>query len=371
MMIQPEIEPPEIIRSPVERVPAGEDAAIEAMICPLKAQLTKRYASKGLIVRRDAHPKHHALVEATFAVDPKCPAELRIGIFASNEPYRARLRFSNGDPVPKHDLEPDVRGLAIKLLDAPRSLMGPNEHDFLVATGEAFFGSDAVDYVDFPAASESIVGLFRFFLRPRWTRLRGGFQLVAGMKLPTSPINVDYFSQVPYRLGPHCVKYHVRPQTPTPLAKKPWYLRPVIRHLLAVLVFLVRFFRLRFIYKRLGGFDALRESLIHDLAPENGREPVILEFLVQRWPDLSTIPVWAIEDATRRWSLPWVKAAAITIERQPGDVIRAGDKDAERLSFQPWHASDVHQPLGSISRARRAVYLEMSRFRNRLNKVES
>ena len=109
----------------------------------------------------------------------------------------------------------------------------------------------------------------------------------------------------------------------------------------------------------------MRESLVRDL----GNGPATLDFLVQRWPDLSTLPEWAVEDATRRWPHPWVRAARIVIPPHSEPEICARDADAEHFSFQPWRVSPEHQPLGGISRTRLAVYKEMSKFRNELNGI--
>jgi hypothetical protein len=35
----------------------------------------------------------------------------------------------------------------------------------------------------------------------------------------------------------------------------------------------------------------------------------------------------------------------------------------ESLSFTPWHAIEEHRPLGSLNRARRQIYEEMSSLR--------
>src|SRR4029450_10562266 len=139
-------------------------------------------------------------------------------------------------------------------------------------------------------------------------RIRGGVQLVKGMRVPTSPLAATYFSQTPYRLGPNCVKYQLRPAVRRESAGDPWFMRPIVRHLLAgVLTALVRLTK-----KRFDGFDALRDALQRDLSGDH----VILEFHVQRWPDLSRLPVWAIEDPRRRWGAPWLKVATVVVEQQ-------------------------------------------------------
>ena len=37
------------------------------------------------------------------------------------------------------------------------------------------------------------------------------------------------------------------------------------------------------------------------------------------------------------------------------------------LSFNPWHCLAAHRPLGNQGRARRQIYLELSKFRQRMN----
>lgn len=346
---------------PVEQVPPGEGAAIDAMIATLETQLTTRYAARGEKVLRDAHPKHHGLVKATFVLDEERPPVLRHGIFAVTRSFGARIRFSNSHPIVLHDLCPDIRGFAIKLEDTPAAILdGSPHHDFILTTGEAFFGRDAVDFADFPRASESSLATLKYFARPK--RLRGGWRLFSAMEQPRSPIDVEYFSQTPYRLGPHCVKYQVRPAKPRSTAGDPWYLRAGIRQTLGSLLRWTP--GARAFSRRLRSFDALADALAADLKAQR----VELEFLVQRWPDLAAMPIWAIEDPTRRWPWRWEKIATIRIEPQ---ATLPGKDAAEPITFNPWRVSSDHQPLGSINRARRAIYDRMSRFRNGLNGADA
>jgi hypothetical protein len=39
----------------------------------------------------------------------------------------------------------------------------------------------------------------------------------------------------------------------------------------------------------------------------------------------------------------------------------------ENLSYTPWHALPEHEPLGSINRARRAIYTAISKARHEIN----
>jgi hypothetical protein len=342
---------------PVERVRAGEREAILQMIDDLKRQLETDYAAPSTM-RRDAHPKTHGLVDARVIIDPECPPELRHGLFQSDRPreYPAEIRLSNGNPKVRHDLAGDVRGFAIKLFvqtGGERSLFDDWEHDFLLATGDAFFGKDAIDFRDFPAAFVSPLRTLAYFLR----RPRALLNFFKGSTIPASPLDATYFSQTPYRLGPHVVKYQARRIGVRPTDGDPRHLRPFWRRLIGLRVMVVELIWGPAGSRGIAGVDAMREALVADLR----RGDVRYELLVQRWPDLSALPVWAIEDARRAWPLPWVRVATIVIP-QVADA-SARNQEAERRSFNPGRTLSAHQALGSINRARTAIYREMSAFR--------
>jgi hypothetical protein len=344
--------------TPVEEIPSGEPQAIATMIEALRKQLMARYVEKNQLVRRDAHPKLLGLVHARFIVSPECPAELRHGIFGrAMDTFDADIRFSNGHPDIQHDLAFDVRGMAIKLPAVTGAFLPTPGQDFVLATAEAFFGTNAVDYVGFPDASKSLPKTLWYFIGGR--RLRGGWQLLKGQRIPPSPLALEYYSQTPYRLGPHCVKYQARPLIARRGNHDPWYMRPVARQVAGVAAAFSKS------VARVIPPDALRNALASDLAIG----PVTYEFLVQRWPDLSHMPTWAIEDATRTWPAPWLRVATIEVLQQYG--IAGRDAAAERMTFSPWHAEEAHQPLGSINRARLAIYRTMSEFRNTKNQQPS
>jgi hypothetical protein len=342
--------------TPVEELPAGESAAIQEMLEELTSQLVERYIDEEQLVRRDAHPKTVGLVRAQLIVSPDCPAELRYGVFNTpGQTFAAEIRYSNGDPIVTHDLALGVRGMAIKLPEIPGDFLEEPGQDFVLATAEAFFGKDAVDYADFPRASRNTFTTIGYFLR-RPSRFRGGWRLLQAQKIPRSPLAIGYFSQTPYRLGPHCVKYYARPLVARRAANDPWYMLPVVRQIAG--------FAAKIAPVRVGRWipaDALKTALVHDLAAGS----VTFELLAQRWPDLANLPTWAIEDATRTWPAPWVRVATIDIFQLYEIVDR--DAEAERMTFTPWHALGVQQPLGGINRARLAIYHIMSAFRNAHN----
>ena len=63
---------------------------------------------------------------------------------------------------------------------------------------------------------------------------------------------------------------------------------------------------------------------------------------------------------------PFVTVARLRIPAQtfdtPDQLAFAGN-----LSYNPWHSLAEHRPLGNQNRARKAIYLELSRLRQAMN----
>src|SRR5688572_12980362 len=97
--------------------------------------LQKRHGGRGG-VHRALHAKSNVGVEATFEVLPNLPEEARVGLFAMPETYPAFVRFSNGAARHQPDPKPDIRGIAVKVLevDGKKSIPGLEDartQDFL------------------------------------------------------------------------------------------------------------------------------------------------------------------------------------------------------------------------------------------------
>jgi deferrochelatase/peroxidase EfeB len=277
---------------------------------------------------RDAHPKHHGLVKATVTIDVDAvPPHLRHGLFATSASYKAYVRFSNGRPTPTlpPDAAPDVRGMAIKLF----GVQGPKEladekytHDFVMASHPVFFVPDVFGYVDFlqlPTLKEKM----RLF--PDLAKSFRSFE---------SPLTIRYFSQTPYALGPHVVKYMAMPVDPA--EQPPIMLTPEQMAARAP--------------------NYLREAMAAHLT----RRPATFALCVQTAPDAAA---GQVDDASRLWDSDAVRVATITIEVQ--DFRRpAQDALAETISMSPWHCLPDHRPLGTVNLARRRVYREASVLRH-------
>jgi hypothetical protein len=102
------------------------------------------------------------------------------------------------------------------------------------------------------------------------------------------------------------------------------------------------------------------------MAATLARESVAFDFLIQPQTDPGRMP---IENAAVRWPerlSPWIRAATLELPRQVFDS-PAQLAFASVLSFNPWHSLPDHRPLGNQNRARRRIYLELSRLRQAMN----
>src|SRR5262245_63822435 len=108
---------------------------------------------------RDAHPKQHGLVRAEFIVSPNLPEDLRVGIFAQTTNYPAWVRFSNMSDPPKPDIEPDSRGMAIKVMGVEGEKILDTEknaqtQDFVLMSTDFFVTKGVAEFADLVQALE-------------------------------------------------------------------------------------------------------------------------------------------------------------------------------------------------------------------------
>jgi hypothetical protein len=155
------------------------------------------------------------------------------------------------------------------------------------------------------------------------------------MQPQDSSLWAEYCSVTPYRLGrrgEQYVKYHVRVRKKTggpaiPAGKR--------------------------------GENYLRE----DLKARFAKAGTTLDFFVQLRTDPASMP---LDNVTVPWnqevSRP-ILVAQLKLPKQDLD-----DADAfDDLSFNPWHASADHEPMGSLNGTRRAGYVSSADVRRRLN----
>ncbi|KAL0480661.1 hypothetical protein AKO1_006850 [Acrasis kona] len=321
---------------PEEQVDVKEIAAL------VVKTINETYVQKGEFVRRDAHPKAHGCPRAIFKVLDNIPSEFRHGIFTnSSQSYKAYIRFSNGSPSVNHDLRPDSRGFALKLLGVHGKKLLEDEQDattqdFVGANKPEFFLSTTSDYLTFfKMVRRGGLDLIKWLIGGQKFRevnaARKFIFTVIGNVLST-----QYFSATPYRLGPEVtVKWSVQPvdcYTGVPVSD------------------------------RLPGMsnDYLTERLKESL----NAEETCFDFLVQKQENACEQPM---EDPVTEWTTPFVRLARITVPVQELDQSEEGKLFCENLSFSPWHSLEAHQPLGNVNRARKVVYRATSSFRHAQN----
>jgi Catalase len=322
-----------------EYPPPGEDAYVRQLSEMLRQKVEEDYSTG--ITRRDAHAKHHGCVKAEFVVEPNLPPELRVGVFREPRTYPAWVRFSNQDGLAKPDIDKDIRGMAIKLMEVEGEKLLEDEkfertQDFLLISHPVFVTKDVKEFAHLiEAMRRGVLRLGWFFLNPFDLHLRALCNLMASRRQCANPLEIRYWSTTPYQFGAGAVKYSARPHAAeTALPPRPL------------------------------PDDFLKEALKRSLAGGD----FFFDFMVQFQKDPVRMP---IEDPGALWSekrSPFLKVATIRIPAQEFDSA-AQMAFGEDIAFTPWHSLPDHRPFGGINRARKEVYRAISEFRHRKNGV--
>ncbi|MEH2048044.1 catalase family protein [Nostoc sp.] len=310
---------------------AAQEAATDIILdIDLKVQ-----AEKGPDLRKD-HPKGHGLVWGEFKVEDNIPGSLKVGVFAQPKTYPIWVRSSNGSPAEKRgkltsDLVPDVRAIAIKLLQVEGEKVLDDEkqtQDFLLINHPVFFVRDAQEFANLTKASvgQADAEVLRS-LEPTFEVLKA-----IRNKQVVNPLLVQYWSTTPYRLGSESIKFSVKPHQQDTSGSIP------------------------------NSENYLREAVVKYLSAEG--KDVTYDLLVQLYIDDEKTP---IEDPMQEWKeedSPFIKLATITIPSQKFDFEERQRLD-EGLSFTPWHTLPEHEPLGSVNLARKKVYQQTVKARRK------
>jgi hypothetical protein len=319
-----------------ETIDPLEETYIESLKKLTMERLRGQYPD-GSAIRRDAHPKTHGLVSAEFIVLDDFSHALRHGVFKTPRTFDALIRFSAGDVFPYPDTRvPRSGGMAIKLFGVEGDKLLPREkqartQDFIMINFPGFLAQSFQSYEALHIAStpETRARFYQEYPPEEALYKRQSLEPF------NNPLQVRYFSQVPYMLGPtNAIKFSAKPITNA--ANRP----PASE-----------------------GPDFLREVMTQQLAQSD----VYFDFMVQVQTDPVRMP---IEDSLTIWDeaqSPFQRVAVIRIPRQ--DITVKGLDIAEHLAFTPWHALPEHRPLGNMNRTRRVVYEMVSEFRRTANGV--
>jgi len=317
-----------------EVIPANESADIKAAAygaVDIVENLKTTYAARAV------HAKGHACVKAYVDVRDDISKPLQHGVFSvPGKQYRAWVRFSNSSSnmAKSDDNAKDARGMAVKLLNTETNLSGGNTQEFIAHNSPAFFVKTVQDYNQFVASKGDPMYFLRGYNPFNW-RLRELWQLIkAYSPPPASPLWTEYFSNTAYKLGPHNVKFKMKPCAPALI--DPGHVE--------------------------GDPDFLRHTLAHELAIDSA----CMQLAVQVQKPTAPMP---IEDATVLWKesdSPFIPVANIIMKKQKVDTPEQ-QQFCEELSFSPWNALAAHKPVGALNRARRIVYKASSNYRHKMN----
>lgn len=332
--------PDEGLKLAEERLLPGEEEFVDSIIGSFNQQMRALWKPGGF--ERGGNTKTQGIVRAEFIVHDGLPPALRHGIYAQPRSYPAWVRFSGPGPYVTPDID-DVgfMSISVKLMDVPGPKLMDEEQftqDMFGVSPPTFVTPDVRANAQLQLESLKNAQIFYFFNLQRPHILDAVMQGL-WIKTQSSPFEAPYFSCVPYLLGEgQAMQYSFWPKTRqrTPIPRLP--LRPPD--------------------------DYLRNAMVASLNAGD----VELDVRLQLQTDPHRMP---IENAAVLWPerlSPRISAATLRIPRQTFDS-PAQMEFAKRLSYNPWHSIAEHRPLGNQSRARKRIYLELSKLRHQMNAV--
>jgi hypothetical protein len=332
--------PNEHLKIAEEKLMPDEEEYLDSIVSSFRTQMRDLWKPGGF--ERGGNTKTHGIVRGEFIVHDNLPAELRHGVYAQPHTYRAWVRFSGPGPYITPDID-DVgfMSISIKLMGVPGPKLMDEEKftlDMFGVSPPTFVTPDTKANAQLQIESVKNASIFYFlnFHRPHLLDL---IMQSLWIKTQSSPFEAPYFSCVPYLLGEgQAMQYSVWPKSKrrTRIPRLP--LRPPD--------------------------DYLRNAMVAALTAGD----VELDIRLQRQTDSHLMP---IENNAVLWPeklSPRVSVATLRLPRQQFDS-PAQMEFAKRLSYNPWHTIAEHRPLGNQSRARRRMYLELSKLRHSMNDV--
>jgi hypothetical protein len=308
----------ERLRIAEEKPTPDEEKFLDSIVSSFTQQMNLLW--KPGAFERGGNTKTHGIVRGEFIVHDGLPAKFRHGIFAQPTTYRAWVRFSGPGPYITPDIE-DVgfMSISIKLMGVPGEKLMDDEkftQDMFGVSTPTFVTPDTKANAQLQIESVKNAQIFYFLNFHR-------------------PHVLDLIMQ--YLLGEgQAMQYSVWPKSEkrTPVPRLPF--RPPN--------------------------DYLRDAMVAAL----GKGDVELDFRVQLQTHSHLMP---IENSAVLWPEKLSPRVSVATLRLPRQIFNSAAQMefAKRLTYNPWHCISEHRPLGNQSRARRRMYFELSRLRQRMN----
>ncbi len=341
-------------RDDLEQIADDEKETI-AKIIDVMAKGQREVAKKQGETVRISHAKAHTFAKGELTVLPDLPPELAQGLFAQPGTHPIIVRMSQ---VPGEVLDDRAvsspRGMAVKVFGAEGPKLpaheGASTQDFVFDTGKVFVNSDMKSFLANFGANTKLAPKLPEAVKGAVSKAAEAANAVlhtVGADSPKldvyghpayHPLAEEYYSQIALRYGDYVAKIAFIPAN------------PALRELIG---------------KRVDMHDpeALRAATTEFFA-KNAAE---YEVKVQLATDPQRMPV---EDPMVEWSeeeSPYRTVARIVLPQQDSDAAALRGAGNFDLAFAPAHALAAHRPLGSIGRARNAVYPVISAMRRRDN----
>lgn len=353
-----------------EVIHAGEVDAANRIAQVIEGQINTKFPlHPDKRALRDAHPKAHGCLKASFEVNPDIKTEFAHGVFTKGSKFDAVIRYSNSSHIPDQaDIEKDGRGMAIKLFNVPGKKLLDVEsqaktQDFILISHPVFFTKDPTTYVDFISNFEDISSSNPFTAAKALAKTTAAIG-IKGMAIANDikklqigiPTRAKYFSNVPYQLGVgsdrKAVKYLVKPcgmGMDDNIVDNAAYINGDWK-----------------VPSNTDDPNYLRTRLVEHFK----KSDACLDMFVQ----VRENPSMSVEDSMIEWTTEWHKIASLKMKKEDQDLVNSPDlnipqnKACDTMSFNPWHSLPEHKPLGSMNRVRKIVYEHISKLRHSVNK---
>jgi hypothetical protein len=328
----------EHLRLTEERLIHGEEELTREIIDELTKFTRENWLPGG--AQRFGNTKTFGVLRGEFTVLPDLPGNLRHGLFAGPRTYPAWVRFSGPGPYAPPDLEDYGQcSVAIKVMGVPGPKLMVDERftqDLILVSPASFVTPNILENAKLQQWVRAKAPL-AYAINPGDSHLIHLFMQLLYSPVHANPLEVQYYSNVPFLLGPdQAVQYSLKPSC-LGLTKIPH--RPAENY--------------------------LRDAMIRTLDAGEWT----FDFMVQVQADPFRMP---IENASVKWPesmSPYIPVARLRLPAQRFD----SDEQlafADVLRYNPWHCPAEHKPLGNSNRARRQMYWELARLRQAMNQVE-
>jgi hypothetical protein len=316
-----------------------DEDEVTAAIVETMAEWTRRTYAVSRPVQRAGNTKTYGVVRGRLEVLPDLAAPFRLGLFAKPSSYPAWVRFAGPGPLAPPDMKDHgVLSIGIKVcgVEGPKLIDDERStQDFTGISAPTFTTPNVIENLELQR--QILMGTPTFyFVSLRRPHLLDAVMQGLYAKTQVNPLQERYWSCSSYLLGEgQAIHYTVVPRA-----------------------------ALRTRFPRHPSDNYLREAMAATLA----ERAVEFDLMLQLQTDPYLMPV---ENDGVEWPerlSPFVPVARLHVPAQTFDS-PAQLAFADNLSYNPWHCLAEHRPLGNQNRARKTIYLELSKVRQAMNRA--